>query len=52
MANLALRRLSSAARPISCAHKTSASSWCFPGSGRRPMLLCRTQCPPCEVGRI
>src|SRR6476646_17398 len=29
-ASLALRRLPSAARPISCAHKTGASSQCFP----------------------
>src|SRR5260370_39559714 len=34
MASLALRRLPSAVRPISCARKTAASSRCFPGYRR------------------
>src|SRR4029453_18005172 len=41
MASLVLRRLRSAARPISCAHKTSASSRCFPVSRRFPPPLPR-----------
>ena len=42
MASLALRRLPSAARPISCAHKTSASSRCSPEYRRSQPPLPRT----------